>query len=733
MKIIETSKKIENIIKKYDLNDLSESYKIEFAIAKTEQLQKTIEEINKESRKLKIGIVGRVKAGKSSLLNSLVFDGENILPKAATPMTAALTVLEYGESLSAEIEFFTQNDINNLKEKYYEYKKRYDKIFEEKLKELKEKAKRKGKNVSEEELKENAKKGAKRELDNFENLKASYEQYEKIKKSNVNLNELKSNINASTLNELNEKLKEYVGANGKYMPFTKSVTLKLNNNSLKDIQIIDTPGINDPVVSREERTRELLKYCDVVFIISPSGQFLSEEDLVLFDRITSKEGIKEVYLIASQIDGQLYGSEKSNDLYESLSLISEKLSNHAKSVFEKDEFLRNSAVYEYIKKHDVITSSAIAYSIYKKFDEPEKLDENEKHTFNLLKSHYEDYFTDINAKENLYKLSNIETIKKLLDDVKNKKEKILKEKLENFEKNKFKNLLEFKKAIEEEIKKRIEKIQNSNIKEIKDKIEKLKKIEKEAGSAVNEEFRDLIEELEINLKSNLQKRLNSFFSSANEKFIESESQVTEVRKIEKDGVLSWVARKLWGGGYEKEIVNITTVRAGIVRNALEDLTYNIETTIYKEAKEYLKKWREKDIFKNLIKVLRDKAGDENLEILIISSTLKKVIYSVKLPDIDYSGNLPSSLKKSGTLKGYEGEEFLEEAYNYMYNLRNRVKKDIQNYINELITLLSSINIADNIFNSYHKEIETLENEIKNKELNIERYNIILNELNKIKE
>ena len=89
------------------------------------------------------------------------------------------------------------------------------------------------------------------------------------------------------------------------------------------------------------------------------------------------------------------------------------------------------------------------------------------------------------------------------------------------------------------------------------------------------------------------------------------------------------------------------------------------------------------------------------------------------------------MKKSGTLKGYNGERFLEEAYNYMYSLRNRVKKDIQNYINELITLLSSINIADNIFNSYHKEIETLENEIKNKELNIKRYKLILSELNKI--
>ena len=35
---------------------------------------------------------------------------------------------------------------------------------------------------------------------------------------------------------------------------------------LKDIEIIDTPGIEDPVVSREQRTKDLLRICDVVFV-----------------------------------------------------------------------------------------------------------------------------------------------------------------------------------------------------------------------------------------------------------------------------------------------------------------------------------------------------------------------------------------------------------------------------------------------------------------------------------
>ena len=51
----------------------------------------------RQERKLNIGVVGQVKAGKSSFLNTLLFDGQEILPKASTPKTATLTKMEYAE------------------------------------------------------------------------------------------------------------------------------------------------------------------------------------------------------------------------------------------------------------------------------------------------------------------------------------------------------------------------------------------------------------------------------------------------------------------------------------------------------------------------------------------------------------------------------------------------------------------------------------------------------------
>ena len=45
---------------------------------------------------LTIGVIGQMKAGKSTFLNAFVFE-RDVLPAATTPMTAALTVITYGQ------------------------------------------------------------------------------------------------------------------------------------------------------------------------------------------------------------------------------------------------------------------------------------------------------------------------------------------------------------------------------------------------------------------------------------------------------------------------------------------------------------------------------------------------------------------------------------------------------------------------------------------------------------
>ena len=73
MKLIEISKKLEEVIEKSDLYDSIKIFKNEFSILETSDLEKTILSMDEENRVLKIGIVGRVNAGKSSVnLNSFL-------------------------------------------------------------------------------------------------------------------------------------------------------------------------------------------------------------------------------------------------------------------------------------------------------------------------------------------------------------------------------------------------------------------------------------------------------------------------------------------------------------------------------------------------------------------------------------------------------------------------------------------------------------------------------------
>ncbi|GAA7367750.1 hypothetical protein BD0134_06080 [Helicobacter pylori] len=326
--LIQKSALIEKTLKEQGLQERAGPFISENAVIKTEELEKTLKEMQDTDRDLKVGIIGRVKAGKSSLLNALIFEGKEVLPKAATPMTASLTVLKYAQNLSAQVEFYSPKDILELKNEHARYEREFQRIVEEEVKKQKEKQNWKNKTkelgskalsmfskdksdkeapkekiLSDEENLEKAKKIAKNELEKDTSLVSSYDQYEKIKKSGLTDTEkLDPRIQANSLEELNQKLLQFVGANGKFMPYTKAVEISLNNPNLKDLEIIDTPGVNDPIVSREERTKALLKDCHVVFVISPSGQFLTDSDMDLFDRVSNKEGLQEIYFVGSQAD-----------------------------------------------------------------------------------------------------------------------------------------------------------------------------------------------------------------------------------------------------------------------------------------------------------------------------------------------------------------------------------------------------------------------------------------------
>ncbi|WP_229260725.1 dynamin family protein [Helicobacter pylori] len=228
---------------------------------------------------------------------------------------------------------------------------------------------------------------------------------------------------------------QFVGADGKYMPYTKAVRISLNNPNLKDLEVIDTPGVNDPIASREECTKALLKDCDVVFTVSPSGQFLTDSDMSLFDRVSHKEGLQEIYFVASQADSAVLSMsevEKSNQhLPTAFENAQKALSSQLNNIMEKliQNYPNQREVFEKAIKNGVILASGVCFSMHKDFNNQASWERNQKteeyhNALRNLRDSYPDAFSrDDKSKESLLLLSNMGAIEERLKKPPKRKKK----------------------------------------------------------------------------------------------------------------------------------------------------------------------------------------------------------------------------------------------------------------------------------------------------------------------
>lgn len=270
--------------------------------------QINIEAAQQEGRNLKIAVVGQMKAGKSSFLNALLFPID-VLPKAATPMTAALTRLAYAEQPYAEIEFYSIQDWKGIEQSANAYQAQYEKIEQELSTEQQDQA---PKSLFGQMRKLNSSLKPQVQASSLvieskisPELRSSHELVQMA--NNLNLHEYlstKKRIYAESLEDLAQQLKNYVGSQGEYTAITKMFSIYIDDKRLQGIEVYDTPGFNDPVISRGQQTREFLGQCDVVFLLSIINQFLTVADLKLLREQLTSAGIdnKAVYLIGSQRD-----------------------------------------------------------------------------------------------------------------------------------------------------------------------------------------------------------------------------------------------------------------------------------------------------------------------------------------------------------------------------------------------------------------------------------------------
>lgn len=396
-----------------DLDKVIESvsgYSVEKIDDKISALKKSfqnkIKDFFNENRKLNIGVIGQVKAGKSSFLNTLLFDGKEILPKASTPKTATLTKMEYSENNIIEIKYYAQEDWNEIEERA--------------------------------------------SLDCDEEIFTSArELVDLARKNGINTSECLAKgtekLEFATYDELILCLNDYVGENGKYTPIVESVTLYLNKEEFKGLSIVDTPGLNDPIVSRTIRTKEFMEVCDVVFFLSQSGSFLDKSDWTLLSSQLPQKGVKKLVLIASKYDSGIRDVLKKpttdspfrkssansvDNIPDACKLISKKFKERAKLKVEEfiDDLKKYGSEPELIEVIKQCTEPVlISAMVYNMSNKPEsEYNSEELNVFNALKKY------SSNIVEDMRLLGNIDEVRQIFNGVVEEKESLLVEKSKSF-------------------------------------------------------------------------------------------------------------------------------------------------------------------------------------------------------------------------------------------------------------------------------------------------------------
>ncbi|ANH45704.1 dynamin-like GTPase family protein [Helicobacter pylori] len=771
--LIKKSALIEKTLQEQGLQEKARPFISDNSVIKTEELEKTLKEMQAEDRDLKVGIIGRVKAGKSSLLNALIFEGVEVLPKAATPMTASLTILKYANTLSAEVEFYSLKDIAELRNEHERYVREFNKIVEEEVKKQKEKqslanrAKEGFRNVgnkmlgrnksteatpkenilSDEEIVKRAERIAKNELEKDARLVSSHDQYEKMKKSGLfNTEKLDPHIQANSLQELNQKLLQFVGADGKFMPYTKAVQISLNNPNLKDLEVIDTPGVNDPIASREERTKALLKDCDVVFIVSPSNQFLTDSDMDLFDRVSNKEGLQEIYFVASQADsavGSMSEVEKSGQhLPTALENAQKSLSSSLDKAMEAliQKYPNQREIFEKAIKNGVILASGVCFSMYKDFNNQASWERNQKteeyhNALRNLKDAYPDAFSsDDKSKESLLLLSNMGAIKERLEKAAKEKEKIMSQKLQDYAQSQANNLHALIAQLLQDLEEEKKRVKNADMGTIKEQIEAYEKLSGNIEMKFREAYEEFILHFINNIRAGLEETLKKAIQTAKVGTREEEKEEHYIERVKQGGLYGSFKRNFLcifddDAGYDEVERTRTTIKAGAVLDYLTEMHERCESALNDSANSFKVVFK-KELYAKVFKQLREIISDDLIDEVAFQKSVMAVLNPIEFKEFDYT--LPGEIRrKTGNLKGDEANAFIQSVENHVRNFEAEAKKDVKDYIQGLRETLERQNFASDTLKKLQKDMQNLKNQVQNKEQSIAQLDVQIKALKEI--
>lgn len=330
-----------------------------------------------EGQDLKIAVIGKMKAGKSSFTNALLFHG-NVLPSGPEPTTVTLTEIVYTDDPSkdsrVEVELLTSSDIKDLQANA---------------------------NSENAQIANNAK----CLLDSINCIAGGYEQY--VSKGVVEIG----------LDELTR----FTSAEGELSGLAKNVRIYKHLNVLRGLKITDTPGFNDPVKSRGEATKNALKDSHIILFLHDYLDKYDQDEISILLEQVEYTGISMLVDIINKMD-----------MHEDLAL------NQWSSYLPKFERKKEEAIKQ-IPKDSIkqllsngktsYVSALMALIGYEILEYNQKRDSGVECCLSVdTKSffvEYQSYFPELKSADDFVKFSNIDDIVNIINQLSADKSKYL--------------------------------------------------------------------------------------------------------------------------------------------------------------------------------------------------------------------------------------------------------------------------------------------------------------------
>ncbi|MEZ8204628.1 dynamin family protein [Vibrio splendidus] len=690
-----------------------------------------IENAKQENRVLRIGIVGQIKRGKSSFLNSLLFDGKSVLPKAATPMTAALTKIYYSEQPSATVEFYSKKEWDKVLEqarKVEQSKKTYQELLNE--------------------FQASKTSGLKRQRgvrppqkpNHPEESKACFELYNMVQRSGLNVDEYLDKEHVIESTDSNETLisdlTPFVGADGKFTPIVKSSSLALNLPGLKDIEVVDTPGMNDPIVSRGRRTQGFLGQCDVIFLLSYCGQFLDSQDMSLLAQSIPNKGIEEIILIGSLFDSALLDEYSNyNSIQQALPSLTASLNDQAQSevnaVCRQDDL--NSGGQSHLMKTlqnalPPIFVSSRCYDLAKKGDE---LTEEEQHTLTRLNQMFDGFtFTP----QILEAVANFKKVHYKLESVRENKDKIMSERLDNLLKGAERDLLQKLTAIAEDLSHKRNNLEKGDLAEAQKKQEELAErvnAGKSKVSIVFDKYRVQIEKILHKVEHGIKqdslsvKRVNSHTGSREESYTTSR----EVYDPELFSPSTWFSKKTVSSTSYRT-VNYTYANVQDAVQKLEEFVVETSDRLYQSSSQAININQFREDIKQAVKGLFDFSDpdfDPEMILLPLSNSVDRITIPTISLDLDHHINSIRQQFSSNEVEGEEIQQLRAEQARVVSLLLMDITQEVSKCGDDMLGKISreEKEFLPTLIGDLESSVEQLRADLENKEHALKEYSAIL--------